>query len=88
MIPNIKKPISISTISDLAENGMTLGLHCLPCNRWDQIIPQEWLDTGEPNVDYVAKKFKCKDRGEIASKQVRPRLTADNMKMGLSTRTS
>jgi len=88
MIPAMKKPISISTIRDLAENGMTLGLYCLPCNRWDEIIPQEWLDAGKPNVDYVAKKFKCKDCGKIASKQVRPRPTADNMKMGLSTRTS
>ena len=28
-----KIPITIRTISDLAESGMTLGLHCFECNR-------------------------------------------------------
>ena len=53
-----KNPIVISNIRDLADNGMTLGLYCLPCDRWGEVIPQEWLDAGKPNVDYVAKKFK------------------------------
>jgi len=65
------KPIVISNIRDLADNGMSLGLHCLPCNRWDEIIPQEWLDEGKPNINYVEKNFKCGDCGETASKQVR-----------------
>ena len=64
-------PIVISNIRDLANNGMSLGLHCLPCNRWDEIIPQEWLDEGKPNINYVEKNFKCGDCGETASKQVR-----------------
>ena len=71
MKPN-NKPIVISNIRDLADNGMSLGPYCLPCNRWDEIIPQEWLDSGKPNINYVAKNFKCEDCGEIASKQVRP----------------
>ncbi|HIB56368.1 MAG TPA: hypothetical protein EYO53_05240 [Alphaproteobacteria bacterium] len=75
-----KKPIVISNIRDLADNGMTLGLYCLPCDRWGEVIPQEWLDAGKPNIDYVAKKFKCGDCGETASKQVRPYLK----RMGLS----
>ena len=53
-----KKPIVISNIRDLADNGMTLGLYCLPCDGLGEVIPQEWLDAGKPNVDYVAKKFK------------------------------
>ena len=65
------QPIVISNIRDLADNGMSLGLHCLPCNRWDEIIPQEWLDEGKPNINYVEKNFKCGDCGETASKQVR-----------------
>ena len=68
----IKKPTVISNIRDLADNEMTLGLYCLPCDRWGEVIPQEWLDAGKPNIDYVAKTFKCKDCGETASKQVRP----------------
>ncbi|MBT6583091.1 MAG: hypothetical protein HON77_02190 [Gammaproteobacteria bacterium] len=41
-----KTPIAISTISDLARFGVTLGLHGQPCGRWDEIIPGEWLDDG------------------------------------------
>ena len=70
MKPN-NKPIVISNISDLADNEMPLGLYCLPCDRWGEIIPQEWLDEGKPNINYVAKNFKCEDCGETASKQVR-----------------
>ena len=80
MTQSPKKPIVISNIRDLADNEMTLGLYCLPCDRWEEVIPQEWLDAGKPNIDYVAKKFKCKDCGETASKQVRPYLK----RMGLS----
>ena len=64
-------PIVISNIRDLAENGMSLGLYCLPCNRWNEIIPQKWLDEGKPNLNYVSKNLKCEDCGETASKQVR-----------------
>jgi hypothetical protein len=52
-------PITVSTISDLAESRMTLGLYCLECKRWGEIIPQEWLDAGKPDVNYVEQKFKC-----------------------------
>ena len=71
MKPN-NKPIVISNIRDLADNGISLGLYCLPCDRWGEVIPQEWLDAGQLNINYVAKNFKCEDCGEIASKQVRP----------------
>ena len=65
------KSIVISNIGDLANNGNTLGLYCLPCDRWDEIIPQEWLNAGKPNINYVEKNFECGDCGETASKQVR-----------------
>ena len=44
---------SISTISDFAESGMILGLHCQECNPWGEIIPQERLGAGKPDVNYV-----------------------------------
>ena len=65
------KPIVISNIRDLADYKMSLGLYCSTCNRWDEIVPQEWLDSGKPNINYVTKNFKCEDCGETASKQVR-----------------
>ena len=75
-------PITVSTISDLAESRMTLGLYCLECKRWGEIIPQEWLDAGKPDVNYVEQKFKCGQCGGRADKQVRPPLS------GLSTETA
>ena len=75
-------PISVSTISDLAESKMTLGLYCLECDRWGEIIPQEWLDAGKPDVNYVEQKFKCGQCGGRAEKQLRPPPT------GLSTKTA
>jgi hypothetical protein len=52
-----KPPIIIKTISDLGESGMTLGLRCQPCGRWDEIIPAEWLNDGRPDVDYIRPRF-------------------------------
>ena len=66
-----KTPITIRTISDLAETGMTLGLYCLGCDRWREIIPQEWLDEGKPDVNYVEQRFQCRECGERADKQLR-----------------
>jgi hypothetical protein len=54
-----KRPITISAISGLAEFGMTLGLHCQQCGRWDEIIPSEWLDDGRPGVDCILQRFTC-----------------------------
>ena len=70
-ICSIQRPIVNSAISDLAKYKMTLGLNCQPCDRWVEIIPQEWLDAGKPDIDYVEQKFKCEVCGGKADKQVR-----------------
>ena len=62
MTVTVKKPVLIRKISDLRDNYMTLGLFCLECNRWGEIIPNEWLSSGKRDLDYV----------NLASKQVRP----------------
>ena len=64
--------ISISTMSGLVMCQMTLGLHCLECNRWAEIIAQEWLDAGKPDVNHIEQKFECSECGGRASKQIRP----------------
>ena len=66
-----KAPITIKTMSDLAAHDMTLGLYCISCDRWHEIIPKQWLDEGKGDMVYVGRKFKCKDCGDIAEKQVR-----------------
>ena len=74
MIVTVKKPVVIRKISDLRDNHMTLGLFCLECNRWREIILNEWLSSGKRDLDYVNQKFKCRECGGQASKQVRPQL--------------
>ena len=68
-----QKPVIIRRMSDLKDNHMSLGLCCLECERWGEILPQEWLDNGKPDLDYVAQRFKCSECGVQAIKQVRPK---------------
>ena len=77
-----QKPVIIRRMSDLKDNHMSLGLFCLECERWGEILPQEWLDNGKPDLDYVAQRFKCSECGIQAIKQVRPKYC------GLGTRTA
>ena len=65
------EPVVISTISDLAKYDMSLSLYCLPCDRWGEIEPSEWLADGKPDIDYVKQKFKCGECGGKVEKQVR-----------------
>ena len=67
----MENAIVINTMSDLGDNGMALGLYCLNCKRWEEIIPDDWLSAGKPDVDYVEQKFKCSDCGTSPEKQVR-----------------
>ena len=53
------------------EDDHSFGLNCQPCHRWVEIIPQEWLDAGKPDIDYVEQRFKCEVCGGKADKQVR-----------------
>ena len=48
-----KTSIIISAISDFAESGMILGFHRQECNPLGEIIPQDWLGAGKPDVNYV-----------------------------------
>ena len=68
-----QKPVIIRRMSDLKDNHMSLGLFCLECERWGEILPQEWLDNGKPDLDYVAQRFKCSECGVQAMQQVRPK---------------
>ena len=63
--------ISISTMSGLVMCQMTLGLHCLKCNRLGEIALLKWLDAGKLNVNYINQKLKWSGFGCRASKQLR-----------------
>lgn len=65
-------PITIATIADLAANAYRLALYCLPCDRWLEIDPALCVASGRGNLDYVHAIFRCRECGEVASKQVQP----------------
>lgn len=67
-----KKPITVSTILDLGQNDMTLGLYCAACDRWAESVPEEWLPA-RANVSFLHRTFRGRDCGASADKQVRPR---------------
>ena len=81
----MSEQIAINSISDMRDNGMSLGLYCLSCQRWEEIIPSEWLAAGKPDVDYVEQRFKCEDCGKAPEKQVRWRSLSEQVRFrGLS----
>ena len=65
------KPIVVRTISDLAGNNMCISIHCEPCERWNDIDPEAWIEDGLPDVDYVQAVLKCEDCGVTGQKQIR-----------------
>ena len=68
-----QKPVIIRRMSDPRDKNMSLGLFCLACDRWGEVVPQEWLDDGKPDLNYVEQRFKCSECGGRATKQVRPK---------------
>ena len=67
-------PIHIETISDLANNNMRFYLYCSPCNRWHQLDLDKFIKAGRGDFNYVNARFRCKECGGIAEKQIRPPL--------------
>ena len=67
-----QKPVIILKMSDLRDHNMSLGLFCLACDRWGEVIPEQWLDEGKPDLNQVGQRFKCIQCGRTAIKKVRP----------------
>ena len=59
----------MSSFELLCSKAAIIGFQ--PCDRWVEIIPQDWLDAGKPDIDYVDQKFKCEVCGGKADKKVR-----------------
>ena len=81
MVATVTKPVVIRMISHLRNNHMSIGQFCLESDRWGELVPQEWLEAGPLDLNYVSQRFKCNECGSRADKQFRPKLT------GLSTET-
>ena len=81
MVVTVKKPVEIREINHLRDRNMSIGLFCFKCDRWGELVPQEWLHVGKLDLNFVSQRFKCNECGGRANKQFRPKLT------GLSTET-
>ena len=46
---------------DLAGNNMYISIHCEPCERWNDIDPEPWIEDGVPDVDYVQAVLNLKN---------------------------
>ena len=64
--------VTVNTMSDLAEHECCIGLYCASCDRWEGVVPSEWLEQGLPDVEYGEIGFKCGECGSDGSKQVCP----------------
>jgi len=64
--------VKVSTMSELAEHECCIGLYCQACDKWEEVVPSEWLGQGLPDVDFEEIGFKCGECGTSGWKQVCP----------------
>jgi hypothetical protein len=64
--------ISMGTIAELREQNHTLALFCVACNRWDTADLAGLVRRGYGSRSVVRTRFRCRDCGELAEKQLRP----------------
>lgn len=63
--------ISMATIGSLKEHHHSLGLYCLPCDRWGEANLNRLIETGKGDRPIVETGFRCRDCGVIVEKQIR-----------------
>ena len=64
--------ISMRTIEELHNQNYTLALYCLSCDRWGEVNLDWLIQSGKGDKPVTEARFRCRDCGEIAEKQVRP----------------
>ena len=64
--------ISMGTLQDLYDQDHTLGLYCIHCNRWETADLADLVSRGFGSRSVVCTRFRCRDCGEPAEKQLRP----------------
>ncbi len=64
--------ISLRTFADLCLQRHSLGLYCAVCDRWHEANLVRLVASGYGDRDVVAARFRCRDCGGVAEKQVRP----------------
>lgn len=64
------------TLRDLHDQGHSLGLYCVRCDRWSSADLAVLIARGLGERKVTATKFRCSDCGTTAEKQVRPPVPA------------
>ncbi len=64
--------ISIGTIEELHSQNHSLGLYCMPCDRWGMANLDWLIQIGKGDKPVTAARFRCRDCEEIVEKKVRP----------------
>lgn len=64
--------ISLRTVTDLHEQGHALALFCPACDRWSIADLEGLIGAGRGSLAVTDVRFRCRDCGELAEKQVRP----------------
>ena len=64
--------ISMGTFAELHDQKHTLGLYCIACNRWETANLERLISQGFGDRTVVKTRFRCRDCGEPAEKQLRP----------------
>jgi predicted RNA-binding Zn-ribbon protein involved in translation (DUF1610 family) len=64
--------ICVSTFEDLNRQDYGLALYCPSCDRWGEADLNRLIETGRGSKPVVQARFRCRDCGKIAEKQIRP----------------
>ena len=68
--------IRLATLGDLKAHRHSLGLYCMPCERWGTADLDSLVKAGRGNCSVTATRFRCRDCGREVEKQVQPPVPA------------
>ena len=64
--------LRLQTFADLHRLRHSLGLYCANCNRWEVADLEALVSGGRGGRGLVETRFRCRDCGGEADKQIRP----------------
>ena len=65
-------PIRIQTVRDFHQQNHALGLYCAACEHWTEANLPFLIQTGRGDISVSEARFRCRECGGVAEKQVRP----------------
>lgn len=68
--------IRVSTLADVCRANYSLGLYCMRCERWEEADLERLVEGGHGDRLLCRSRFRCRDCGEPADKQLRPPVPA------------